>query len=62
MPVRCIKLSTSNSADESVIFGSAVDIAAKDACPAPNLSMMLVLDLESNIHIYSGVVKVLITL
>jgi len=53
-----IKLELSNSGDRSVIFGTAINISAKDACPAPSMNMMLLLDLESNLYLYTGSIQV----
>jgi len=55
---RCIKLGSSNVASDLIILGSSVNIPAKDACHAPSLNMIVVLDLESNIRLYSGSVQV----
>ena len=55
---RCIKINQSHSATETVIFGNGVNISAQDACTVPTLNMIVILDMDSNIYLYSGPVQV----
>ncbi|XP_076035625.1 anaphase promoting complex subunit 1 isoform X2 [Oratosquilla oratoria] len=55
--LRCIKYDHTNNMS-SIIFGSITSIPAKDAEHLSNLKMMLVVDGNSNLALYNGIVQV----
>ena len=55
---RFIKVTVGSNSEESIIFGSTTMVPAKDVCPAASLNMVAVLDLESNIYMYTGPTQV----
>ncbi|KAK3752636.1 hypothetical protein QZH41_008760, partial [Actinostola sp. cb2023] len=56
--LRMLKILTN---DSNLVFVSAMDIQAKDVAPLKNLDMMLVLELDSTLSLYSGKTKVKLT-
>ncbi|XP_074644686.1 anaphase-promoting complex subunit 1-like [Tubulanus polymorphus] len=55
--LKCVKFEASNDQSQ-LIFGSIYNIQAKDAIPLESLSMLLVLDSDSSLILYSGIKKV----
>ncbi|XP_077996954.1 anaphase-promoting complex subunit 1-like [Glandiceps talaboti] len=58
--LRCVKYSKSNDMNDkkSLIFGVTTILIAKDAVALEKLNMVLIIDINGNLVLYSGVVKV----
>uniref|UniRef100_H3ATJ7 Anaphase-promoting complex subunit 1 n=1 Tax=Latimeria chalumnae TaxID=7897 RepID=H3ATJ7_LATCH len=55
--LRCVKFEESNDLSQ-LIFGAVATIHAKDAAPVESIDMMLVLESNGNLVLYTGVIRV----